>query len=433
VTVATGTGAPVDQTRIALGRPLRIALLHGRGDGSRRAVAHVALASAAEIVASVRASDSRHFVAAAQALREARPEVVVVHADATDEASLAELLEALRLGCGAQQPAPRILALVDARLGEALRLRAYPFEFERFADSPPLVRALRALRGAGSEDVVLRDALIEDGARSLAAMTATRALAVDVSDRSTSLVLAHPDGQIEAAHLVPLGVGEGADHIVARAGLDNVRRWLPWPIDAPALLERVWSRVRWRAEPSLTEAAILFEMALAREAIAHALRDAARAGHDVGAMRSAPAILITGRAASYPRPSQSLLVLVDGLEPMGVTTVFREPDEGRAERIAMVVSITPKRAAKVRLVRAAGRSETRVLPGSFGFMAMGGDVDIAVSGPGVRGHGRSGALGVLIDARGRPLSLPARDGERIPAVSGWHEAVQATTAGGSTS
>ena len=433
MTVSTGTGAPVDQTRVALGQPLRIALLHGRGDGSRRTVAHVALASAAEIVASVRASDSRHFVAAAQALREARPEVVVVHADAKDEAPLAELLEALRLGCAAQQPAPRILALVETRLGEALRRRAYPFEFERFADAPALVGTLRALRRAGSDDVVLRDALIEDGARSLAATTATTALAVDVSDRSTSLVLAHPDGQIEAAHLVPLGVGDGADHIVARAGLDNVRRWLPWPIDAPALLERVWSRVRWPAAPSLTEAAILFEMALAREAIAHALRDAAEAGLDVGAMRSAPAILITGRAASFSRGSQSLLVVADGLEPTGVSTVFREPDEGRAERIAMIVSVTLKRAAKVRFMRAAGRSEARVVPGSFGFVAIAGDVDVAVNGPGVRGHGRSGALGVLIDARGRPLSLPARDSERIPAVSRWHEAVGATAAAGRTS
>src|SRR5438445_27506 len=180
VPLSTGTGAPVDQTRVALGQPLRIALLHGRGDGSRRTVAHVALASAAEIVASVRASDSRHFVAAAQALREARPEVVVVHADAKDEAPLAELLEALRLGCAAQQPAPRILALVETRLGEALRRRAYPFEFERFADAPALVGTLRALRRAGSDDVVLRDALIEDGARSLAATTATSARAVAV-------------------------------------------------------------------------------------------------------------------------------------------------------------------------------------------------------------------------------------------------------------
>jgi hypothetical protein len=64
-------------------------------------------------------------------------------------------------------------------------------------------------------------------------------------------------------------------------------------------------------------------------------------------------------------------------------------------------------------------------PGSFGLVAIGEDVEVAVDGAGIRGHGRSGELGLLIDARGRPLSLPERDGERIPAVTRWHTALQA--------
>ena len=120
--------------------------------------------------------------------------------------------------------------------------------------------------------------------------------------------------------------------------------------------------------------------------------------------------------------------MVDGLEPSAVSTVFREPDEGPAERIAMVVSVIPRRPAKIRIVRASGRSVARVVPGSFGLVAMGPDVEVAVNGAGVRGHGRSGELGVLIDARGRPLSLPERDGERIPAVARWHTALGATAA-----
>src|SRR5436190_15607670 len=178
-----------------------------------------------------------------------------------------------------------------------------------------MVESLRHLRRAGNGEVVLRDALIEDGARSLATTNATKALAVDVTERSTSLVLADPEGRIEAAHLVPLGLGMGADHVVARASLDNVRRWLPWPIDAPALLERMFNRGRRPQGPASAEATVLLEMALAREAIAHALRDTAEAGLDVDAMRAAPSILITGRAASFPKSGQSLLVLVDGLEP----------------------------------------------------------------------------------------------------------------------
>jgi hypothetical protein len=432
VGVPDGVGVPVEQTRVALGRSLRVALLHGREEASHRAVAHLALASGAEVVARIRATDPRSFVEAAQAFRDAKPDVVVIQGGAKDERALAEFLEALRLGCGAQRPMPRIFGLVDARVAEALRMHASPFVFEQFSAAPEMVEALRDLRRAGSEDVLLRDVLIEDGARALATASGTTALAVDVTERSTSLVLARVDGRIEAAHFVPLGLGMGADHVVVRASLDNVRRWLPWPIDAPALLERVFNRARQPGSSASSEAAVLLEMALAREAIAHALRNAADAGLDVAAMRSAPSILITGRVASLPKPGQSLLVLVDGLEPTAVSTVFREPDDGRAGRIALVVSVTPRRPAKIRIVRSSGRSVARAARGSFGLVPMGADVDVAVDGAGVRGHGRSGELGVLIDARGRPLSLPERDGERVPAVSRWHAALQAIAEGNST-
>src|SRR5438552_2659478 len=418
MTVSTGTEAPVEQTGVALGRSLRVALVHGREEASRRAVAHLALASGAEIVARVRATDPRSCVEAAQALRDAKADVVAIQGGAKDEGALAELLEALRLGCGAQRPMPRIFGLVDTRVAHGLRMHASPFEFERFGAPSEMVEALRDLRRGGNGEVVLRDAVIEDAARALATTTGANALAVDVTERSTSFVLASPDGRTEAAHLVPLGLGMGADHVVARASLDNVRRWLPWPIDAPALLERVFNRGRRPQGPATAEATVLLEMALAREAIAHALRDTAEAGLDVSAMRSAPSILITGRAASFPKSGQSLLVLVDGLEPSAVSTVFREPDEGPAERIAMVVSVIQRRPAKIRIVRASGRSVARVVPGSFGLVAMGpGDV---VAGTVLARVGRRFARSVTAPIDGRLLHVTV-DGDLYiaPIVDRW--------------
>src|SRR5207247_9279861 len=97
-------------------------------------------------------------------------------------------------------------------------------------------------------------------------------------------------------------------------------------------------RARWPGARPATESALALARALGREAIAHTLRDAESAGLDGAAMRASPAVLVTGRAASFPRPAQTLLVAVDGLEPTALTTVFREPDDGRAERIALVLS-----------------------------------------------------------------------------------------------
>jgi len=142
-------------------------------------------------------------------------------------------------------------------------------------------------------------------------------------------------------------------------------------------------------------------------------------------MRASPAVLVTGRAASFPRPAQTLLVAVDGLEPTALTTVFREPDDGRAERIALVLSISPRRSAIVRLTHAGGRAEHRVARGAFMLVPISGDVDVSVKGARVKGIAHAGALGVLIDARGRPLVLPNRDAERIPAVSRWHATLRA--------
>src|SRR2546423_10036444 len=152
MTVSTGTEAPVEQTRVALGRPLRVALVHGREEASRRAVVHLALASGAQIVARIRATDPRSFVEAAQALRDARPDVVVIQGGTKDEGALAELLEALRLGCGAQRPMPRVFGLVDARVAQSLRMRASPFEFRQFAAASGLVAALRDLRRGGDDE-----------------------------------------------------------------------------------------------------------------------------------------------------------------------------------------------------------------------------------------------------------------------------------------
>ena len=419
MTVSAGSTTPVEQSRVPLEIPIRALLIVPREAAERRALTRVALAAGVGIADTIATDDTRSFVEIAQTIRDASPDVVLIRGGAHDASRLAVLLEALRLACASRRPAPAVIAFVDAAVASALTPVARPFDFESFAESAAVVQALRDLR---RDTASSRDEIIEDGARALAKASAGDALAVDVSEGSTSLVMARATGSIEAAHFAAFGLGTG-DELVARAGLDRVRRWLPWPLDAPALLERVFSRVGYPLPPLAHNEAIQLEMALAREAITHALQDAEAAGLDVAAMRRARSILITGRAASFRRRTDSLTVLVDGLEPSAVSTVYREPDEGGAERLALVVAFVPRRRVKVRFVHAEGRSEYPVDPGALLLVPLTGAV--AVSGRGaVRGHGEAGTAGVLIDARPRPLTLPERDAERLPLVGTWNAALR---------
>src|SRR5207245_9898558 len=111
---------------------------------ARRAVARIAVASCAEVGAVVPADDARSSVELAQNLRDAEPNAVLVcAADSKDIASLNVMLEALRLGCAAQRPPPRVLALGPEGIVRRLRPGAGPFAPHPFRGGATAVAALR--------------------------------------------------------------------------------------------------------------------------------------------------------------------------------------------------------------------------------------------------------------------------------------------------
>lgn len=420
MTISTAPEAPVE-VRLALESPLKAAIFYGRDPRGRVSGTRAALSGGVEIVEIVGSDDARSFAELAQALRDAAPDVVLASArSATDADGIRESLEALRFGCAARRPPPRVIALAEPKLAERLRPAVPPFLFETFMDPALVIQSLRSQRRRSDPALTLRDELIEDAARALAASAASDALVVDVSEATTSCVLARADGVVEAAHAMGIGLGAAADRVVARAGIDRVRRWLPWPMDMPALLERVFNRARWPGAVPASAVALAIEMALAREAIALALREASAAGLSVAAMRAAPSVLVTGSVAAFPRAAQTLIVAVDGLEPTGVVRLWREPDDGHAERVALVAPVMTRGSATLSFTHAEGREEQRVSRGSIAVAPLRGTVEISGA---VRGLGDAGALGIVIDARGRPVALPHRDAERLPALGRWNAAL----------
>jgi hypothetical protein len=462
--VAVPAGEPVagdTPLRVAYGGVTRVAVLAGGTPDLERVLRRAVLASGAEFVLLIHATDARSFTERAAALRDARPDLVLVLAAERREADrVVDLVEALRFGCADQSPAPRVVVAGDSHAALRLKAAAAAFAVELLSD-PRRPDGLSAFAHRGREfrrgtdaNIVLRDEALEELAR-LVAARGTDALVVDVSGGSTSLVRASVHGNVTAAHVAPLGSGVAADRTVVRAGLDGVRRWIPWSIDAPTMLERVFNRARWPDAVAAEASALALEIALAHEAVSHAHADAAAAGM-ADTLREAPITIVTGAAASFTRAAHTALVAIDGLASRRPTTLYRDTDEGlvalaavaahirsaggdptsavgdeltrRLVPTALVVPVTPGRRSRLRVNGVEHRADALV-PGAFFSVRHHGDADVEITGTRVKTRGTAGELGIIIDARGRPLLLPARDAERIPALVKWFAALDLAVTG----
>lgn len=451
-----------DVLRVTSGGVLRVAVLAGPEAQIEQVLRRVVLASGALLVQVLRSNDPRSFVERATALREARPDLVLALVTERREADgLVDLVEALRMGCAERSPAPRVVVAGEPQSTLRLKAAAAGLAVEILPDPrrkdgiAAFAHRARDFRRGTDASVVLRDEALEELAR-LVAAHGNDALVVDVSGGSTSLVRASADGSVIAAHVASLGCGVAADHTVGRAGLDAVRRWIPWAIDGPTLLERVFNRARWPDAVAAEASALALEIALAHEALSHALADAGAAGI-TAPLRDAPLSIVTGAAASFSRAAHTALVAIDGLASPRPTTLHRDADDAlvalgaiaarirmaggdgaasvtdelarRLAPIAFVVPVTPTGRRGKLLVGGHAYDEEPVVPGAFFSVAHRGDVEVELSGPSLKAKGAAGELGVIIDARGRPLVLPPRDAERIPTLVRWFAALDLAVAG----
>ena len=461
MTAATGLVATVDVAReasdhrigpradgadlqVAAGLPLRLALIGGRSDAALAGGRAAALAACADVVLSLRTDTSSTLLERATALRDARPTTALIVADGHDSGALVDLAEALRLGCGPDRPAVLIAGDESARRPVLAALADLPVEVMPDAGTTAgrdaVVARLRAMRRDGGS-LVLRDESVEAAARAVASATGRAALVADVSGSTSSLAYASAAGAVTAVH-AHIGVGANADRVVAGGGLDRVRRWMPRAVDAPALLERVFNRARWPDAIAATPQTLALEMALARECLRRLLAEATRAEVALDAARTAPLIVCTGQLARFPRAAQTVLVAVDALAPETVQIVARERPDAliaagaiasrspadvmtEVTALALVASLEPRRAMTVRVSDESGAVEQRVGRGAFLLVPTRGAVELVVQGVASATTAESLALGVVIDARGRPLELPARDAERLPAVGRWAAALDA--------
>lgn len=295
-------------------------------------------------------------------------------------------------------------------------------------------------------------------------------LSVDIGATATVLAAGF-GGDLKMGVYPQFGLGEGLASLLRYTSLEDIARWLPLELTAEAVQEYLYHKALYPTTIPATVEELAIEQAVARQVLRLALASLS-ADFPPGVPRPVSGyppyfepILASGSILSAaPTLGQALLILLDGLQPVGVTTLVLDPhnllaalgaaagrvpilpvqvlDSGAFMVLATVVApvVTTKPGVPVlraRLLTQSGRETTlEVKQGSLEVLPLPpGETGRLYLQPFHRanvgfGPGRGGEVpvsgtmfGVVFDARGRPLSLPADGGRRREWIKKWLRAL----------
>ena len=287
-------------------------------------------------------------------------------------------------------------------------------------------------------------------------------LGIDVGGMTTTVAAAR-DGRFSLVVLTELGVGASIGGLLRQVPLEQVIRWLPEDVDPDRVRHLVMNKELRPWTVPQTEEDLLIEQAVAREVISLALAEA-RGGWPFRQRRGSPVvneIIGSGSVLCHaPSPGHAALMLLDTVQPAFWTSRLVLDKTGALPALGALATVQPMAATQVlehdgllelgSVISPVGvaRYGSKVL--SFkvksALGAYEGDVrfgfleriivpagvkatlelrptrrfDLGVGpGKGIRMEAWGGAVGVIIDARGRPLVWPGKKEERQAAVRQW--------------
>ncbi|WP_052891292.1 glutamate mutase L [Thermogemmatispora carboxidivorans] len=292
-------------------------------------------------------------------------------------------------------------------------------------------------------------------------------MAVDAGGANTTLLLAGERGEFIPMVKAGIGVGSGLGELLKRVGSQHISRWLPFDVSDEELRQFVLNTMLHPHVVPSNQRELQISQAFAREAIlltAEALKAGALSNF------SPDLILATGGVLAHaPRPAQAALMLLDALQPRGVTSLVLDRTL-LFQQLGAIATVNPVAAVQVNENDAVthrlgtcvipygtlppdqialrvvveysnGRQvQVEVMSGSIEVVPLrlneqalltlypAQTVDVGL-GPGERARAAEeidgGLVGLIIDARGRPLVLPADKAERQARLLQWSQAIGA--------
>lgn len=291
-------------------------------------------------------------------------------------------------------------------------------------------------------------------------------LGVNVGSASTSMGAAF-GGELFLSVRPDLGVGHHAAAVLADTPLNQMTRWIPFEVSDEAMRDFILNKSLYPHTVPTDVNDLYFEHALARQTIRSALRRA-RAEWPESAPRPRGDLLpwfslILGSGAvvgRVPRPGLAALILLDALQPSGITRLVLDPFH-LAAALGAIAHINPLAVAQIYSSLAfldLGTAVSAVGWGRVGELAcqaklvteLGAESEVEVPFGSLEviplplgqsgkltlrpragfnlgfGQGRvrtiqikGGAVGVIIDARGRPVAFPKAPDKRYETVQQW--------------
>jgi len=303
--------------------------------------------------------------------------------------------------------------------------------------------------------------------RFLAQHYAMNVTAVDVGASTTSVMMGGERGEFIPMVNPGIGVGPNIGAILQQVGSARVARWLPFTISEDELRQYVMNRMMHPQVVPTSLRDLQIAQAFAREAIILTIESGA---HAQSMQFSADLILATGGVLAHaPKYGQAMLLLLDALQPRGVTSMVLDrtmliSQLGAVATMAPVAAVQVNEndavmhrlgtcvvpfgdlppgqiALKVDVEYSNGRKvSAEVMSGSIEVIPLqvneqallslypAPTVDVGL-GSGERARAAEeidgGLVGLVIDARGRPLVLAQDDAERQARLLQWMQVMGA--------
>ncbi len=288
-------------------------------------------------------------------------------------------------------------------------------------------------------------------------------LGVDVGG-ATTVVTVQLDGLSQQVIRTDLGTSYSVERVLAQVAMDDILRWVPFPIEEGEAHSLLLNKSLRPTTLPATYETLLLEQALAREALRLALAEA-REIWPIGQASPYPhlspmfePIVGSGGVLSCaPRPGQAALILLDAIQPIGVSTLVLD-SRSFVAAMGAIAGVNPLAAVQAAglgglvnlgtVIAPVGQAregeivlrlkveelnlEMDVPYGSLEVYRLPSPEPLTLRvrpqrnfdvgwGP---GRGRKiqfsgGSVGLIIDARGRPLTLPSDRERRRAKVQEW--------------